>query len=251
VNRGQADYDGWLPLGTRARAAVLLDPLAEGRAGVAAVRAAVTGKAEVRLQLAAGQSVVVRTFEDRDPSGAAWPYVESAGPAVALTGSWSVAFVEGGPKRPAGFEARELGSWTARADEDAQSFAGTARYTLSFDRPAGDASDWLLDLGDVRESARVRLNGRELGTLWSRPFRLRVGEASKPGRNRLEIDVTNLPANRIRDLDKRGVAWKRFHDINVVNIDYKPFDAAAWPLRESGLLGPVTLAPLKRADRVP
>jgi hypothetical protein len=243
---------------------VLLDPLAEGRSGVAVVRAAPTGKAEVRLQLAAGQSVVVRTFEDRDASGAAWPYVESAGPAVALTGSWSVAFVDGGPKRPAGFEARELGSWTARADEDAKSFAGTARYTLSFELPAGGqaaaapsrqgtdaASDWLLDLGDVRESARVRLNGRELGTLWSRPFRLRVGEASKPGRNRLEIDVTNLPANRIRDLDKRGVAWKRFHDINVVNIDYKPFDAAAWPLRESGLLGPVTLAPLKRADRVP
>ncbi len=59
--------------------------------------------------------------------------------------------------------------------------------------------------------------------------------------------MTNLPANRVRDLDRRGVQWKRFQDINVVNVDYKPFDAAAWPLRESGLLGPVTLAPLRRA----
>ena len=251
VNRGQTHYDGWLPLGTQARAAALLDPLASDLTGAAAVRAGAAGKAEVRLQLAAGQSVVVRTFEGRDLSGAAWPYVESAGPAVPLSGSWSVEFVDGGPKRPARFETRELGSWAAREDEDAKVFAGTARYTLSFDRPASAAGDWLLDLGDVRESARVRLNGRELGTLWSRPFRLRVGDAMKPGRNRLEIEVTNLPANRIRDLDKRGVAWKRFLDINVVNIDYKPFDAAAWPLRESGLLGPVTLAPLKRADRVP
>jgi hypothetical protein len=251
VNRGQADYDGWLPLGTKARAAVLLDPLASDRVGVAAVRAAAAGNAEVRLQLAAGQSIVVRTFEDAGPSGAAWPYVESAGPAVPLAGSWSVAFVEGGPKRPAGFETKALGSWTERKDEDWQSFAGTARYTLQFDGPAGDAGDWLLDLGDVRESARVRLNGSELGTLWSRPFRIRVGDALKPGRNRLEVEVTNLPANRIRDLDKRGVRWKRFHDINVVNVDYKPFDAASWPLRESGLLGPVTLAPLSRADRVP
>jgi hypothetical protein len=215
------------------------------------VRAGAAGKAEVRLQLAAGQSVVVRTFEGRGLSGAAWPYVESAGPAVPLSGSWSVEFVDGGPKLPARFETRELGSWAAREDEDAKVFAGTARYTLSFDRPAGAASDWLLDLGDVRESARVRLNGRELGTFWSRPFRIRTGDASKTGRNRLEIEVTNLPANRIRDLDKRGVAWKRFLDVNVVNIDYKPFDAAGWPLRESGLLGPVTLAPLKRADRVP
>jgi hypothetical protein len=164
---------------------------------------------------------------------------------------WSVSFAEGGPKLPAAFETRELGSWTTRADEDARRFAGTARYSLSFERPASAASDWLLDLGDVRESARVRLNGRELATLWSRPYRLRLGSALRPGLNRLELEVTNLPANRVRDLDQRGVHWKRFHDINVVNVDYKPLDAAGWPLRESGLLGPVTLAPLRRAGGAP
>jgi alpha-L-rhamnosidase len=251
VNRGQADYDGWLPLATPARAAALLDPLSSDRTGTAALRVTSGGKTEVRLQLSAGASVVVRTFEGRDVSGAAWPYVESAGPAASLAGAWSVSFVEGGPKLPAGFETRELGSWTTRADDDAQRFAGTARYSLSFERPAVAATDWLLDLGDVRESARVRLNGRELATLWSRPYRLRLGSALQPGLNRLELEVTNLPANRVRDLDQRGVQWKRFHDINVVNVDYKPFDAAAWPLRESGLLGPVTLAPLRRAGSAP
>ena len=61
----------------------------------------------------------------------------------------------------------------------------------------------------------------------------------------LELDVTNLAANRIRDLDQRGVPWKIMHEINFVNIDYKPFNAAAWPLTPSGLLGPVTLTPLR------
>ncbi|MFI5169259.1 MAG: glycosyl hydrolase, partial [Vicinamibacterales bacterium] len=242
VNRGQADYDGWLPLATPARAAALLDPLASDRTGTASLRVTSGGKAEVRLQLPAGDSVVVRTFEGRDVSGAAWSYVENAGPATTLAGMWSVSFVEGGPELPASFESSELGSWTTRGDEAARRFAGTAKYALSFERPALAASDWLLDLGDVRESARVRLNGRELATLWSRPYRLRLGSALTPGRNRLEVEVTNLPANRVRDLDERGVRWKRFHDINVVNLDYKPFDASAWPLRDSGLLGPVTLA---------
>ena len=97
----------------------------------------------------------------------------------------------------------------------------------------------------MRESARVSLNGQSLGTLWNRPFRVRLGRALRPGANVLEIEVTNLAANRIRDLDRRGVAWKRFHDIGVVNMDYKPFDASGWPLAESGLLGPVTLTPLR------
>ena len=53
--------------------------------------------------------------------------------------------------------------------------------------------------------------------------------------------VTNLSANRIRDLDIRKVQWRVFYDINLVNIDYRPFDASTWPVRESGLLGPVTV----------
>jgi hypothetical protein len=193
--------------------------------------------------------MVVRTFETQRLDGPAWPYVERTGSATTLAGAWSVRFVDGGPALPAGFETRELASWTTLGDDEARRFAGTARYTLAFERPSGSADDWLLDLGDVRESARVSLNGRPLATLWSRPFRLRLGLALRPGRNLLEVEVTNLAANRIRDLDRRGAPWKRFLDANVLNLEYKPFDAAAWPLRDSGLLGPVTLAPLQLVPR--
>lgn len=88
--------------------------------------------------------------------------------------------------------------------------------------------------------ARLKVNGKEYGTLITPPFRV-VVDNLKPTGNQLEVEVTSVSANRIRDLDRRGVPWKNFHDINFVNIDYKPFNAADWPLMESGLLGPVTL----------
>jgi hypothetical protein len=87
------------------------------------------------------------------------------------------------------------------------------------------------------------LNGNDLGTLITPPYRIAV-EALKPAGNQLEVEVTNVSANRIRDLDRRGVKWKIFEDIDIVNIDYRPFNAANWPVRDSGLLGPVTLTPI-------
>ena len=57
----------------------------------------------------------------------------------------------------------------------------------------------------------------------------------------LEIEVTNLPANRIRDLDLRKVDWKIMKDINLVTLRYTNFDASGWDIAPSGLLGPVRL----------
>lgn len=68
--------------------------------------------------------------------------------------------------------------------------------------------------------------------------------------NTLEVSVTNLSANRIRDLDRRDVRWKKFYNVNFPARfpDSRGadglFTAAQWKPLESGLLGPVTLAPL-------
>jgi len=241
---GTDAIDGWVPLAVPATAVALLDPMT-GRAGLARVRRAAAGNAEVYLQLDPGASLLLRTF-DRTVTAAPWTYRRPTGIATALGGSWSVTFVDGGPALPAPFTSDALTAWTGRGDADADRFAGTARYTLRFDTPP-DATDatagWMLDLGRVAESARVRLNGRDLGTLFARPFRVEV-DALRPKGNVLEVEVTNLSANRVRDLDRRKVEWKVFEDINYVGIDYKPFDASGWPVRPSGLLGPVTLTPL-------
>ena len=134
-------------------------------------------------------------------------------------------------------------SWASLPGDDPPRFAGTAVYQTTFGAPPGGADEWLLDLGRVCQSARVRLNGADLGTLLAPPFEAVVA-GLKPAGNLLEVEVTSTAANRIRDLDRRKVPWRVFHDINFVNIDYQPFDAAAWPLADAGLLGPVTLAPL-------
>jgi hypothetical protein len=156
-----------------------------------------------------------------------------------------VRFIADGPVLPPPFETGRLASWTMLGGEEAQRFAGTGRYSLKFDTLATSAERWWLDLGRVCQSACVRLNGCDLGTTFLPPFRLAV-DGLKPRGNELEIEVTNVSANRIHDLDRRGVKWRNFYDINFVNIDYKPFDASGWPLADSGLLGPVLLRPVAK-----
>jgi hypothetical protein len=234
---GEAEIDEWIPLAVEAASVAIMDPMT-GRVGLATIRPGRAGGTDVRLGLAPGQSLVLRTFDTVVP-GKPWrPMWKAAMPQV-LGGNWSVDFIDGDPVRPASFRSDSLATWTGRGDDDADRFAGTARYSLRFDAPPG-ARNAVLDLGRVAESARVRLNGRVLGTLVARPFRMETGAVRRRD-NVLEVEVTNLAANRIRDLDRRGVPWKVFKDINYVSIDYKPFDASGWPVRPSGLIGPVTL----------
>ena len=241
ANLGADPIEGWLPLGTETASAVLFDPMTT-QSGVAAVRRADEG-AEVYVQLEPGASRILRTFTTDHADGPNWTYLRDDGTPHELGGQWTVQFVDGGPVLPDSFSTRSLASWTTLGGEEAQRFAGTAQYTLTFDAPSDSAAAWTLDLGRVRESARVTLNGHDLGRVWAHPFTRRVEDALQSGTNRLEIEVTNLAANRIADMDRRGVEWKTFYDINLVGLDYRPFDASGWSPVASGLLGPVTLVP--------
>ena len=97
------------------------------------------------------------------------------------------------------------------------------------------ASDWTIDLGDVRESARVYINDTFVGCAWSVPFTLECRKAFKAGVNTVRIEVTNLPANRISHLDRQGVKWRKFNEINVVSINYKKTGYENWEPMKSGL----------------
>jgi hypothetical protein len=243
VNRSDRPVDG-VPLSMKPQSAVILDPRFDNRAGVARV----LPNGEIDLHLEPGEAYFIRTFMKRSAEGKPWTNPVPAAAPVALAGTWNVTFIDGGPALPKPFTSTTLASWTEQDDSEAQRFAGTAKYTLEFQKPQGDAADYLLDLGKVADSARVALNGKPLGALWAAPFRLplaSVGGALQPGKNTLDIEVTNVAANRIRDMDQRGVQWKIFKDINVVDTGYKPMDASKWPVRPAGLLGPVTLTPLK------
>ena len=245
ANRGAQNVDQWVTLAYPAKSAVLLDPRFTDHGGAAALRTTPDGATQIYLQLPPGDSRILKTFTAPVPTPA-WPNYAAAGAAQALTGAWDVKFVDGGPALPAAFTTTTLGTWTDQADPEAKRFAGTASYTLNFDAPAGPADDWILDLGKVGDSARVAVNGRDVGHLFGGTMRVAVGKYLKPGKNTLEVDVTNIGANRVHDLDVRKVNWKYFYDANMNSKQGRGgFDASGWPLRASGLLGPVQLQPVK------
>ncbi|HEU4554550.1 MAG TPA: glycosyl hydrolase [Chitinophaga sp.] len=245
ANQQDHDFDGWITLGTPAAAAALFDAYT-GNSGLAQLRQQ-DGKAMVRLQLKAGTSLVVQTAGTASSlTGPAWAYWKQAGAAQPLTGKWELAFTDTTPAISKTFTLDSLYSWTQLPDSAAKVYAGAARYRISFNKPATAADDWLLELGDVRESACITINGHRPDTLWALPFSARIGKYLQPGKNVLEVEVANLPANRIADYDRKGKQWRIFYEINFVNVFYQPFSAAGWAPAPSGLLGPVRLVPLKR-----
>lgn len=245
ANQQAKDTDGWVPLGTPGHSAALFDAYT-GQSGIARTREQ-QGHMEVYVQLKAGGSVIIKTDTARQLQGTAWAYRQAAGEPQTINGKWELTFTDNySPVIDSTFTLDSLHSWTLLPNDAAKVYAGAARYRISFDKPAVAADDWQLDLGTVRESAAVRLNGHTLDTLWALPFSTRIGQFLREGKNELEIEVVNLPANRIADYDRRGKQWQIFYEINFVNVFYKPFSAAGWAPVPSGLLGPVRLQPLKK-----
>ncbi len=237
--------DGWVTLRTAAAEVRFTDPLT-GRAGLAAHRRPKAGATEVYLQLEPGQSILIETF-DRPQSEVrdAWFYAGETGEA-ALSSGWSLSFPQAEPATEKHFALEGPRSWCGLAPE-CDVLCGTGRYAATFrvENPAA-AERWILDLGDVRESARVRVNGHEAGIAWSLPFRIEVGRWLQAGENRIEIDVTNLPANRIAEMDRRGVEWRIFKNANITGARTKTLETAGWPVEPSGLNGEVRLLPVAR-----
>ena len=161
---------------------------------------------------------------------------------VEVNGPWTLTPIAGGPSLPPVRTMAKLSSWSMNEDGSENPFCGTMRYSCRFDY-AGEGGDSVeFDLGDVRQSARVRINGEDVGFAIMSPYRVTVpASILKAKGNVLEVEVTSVGANRIRHNDRTGVKWKYFHDINMISFGYrKKLDASKWPLLDCGLLGPVT-----------
>jgi hypothetical protein len=202
------------------------------------------GKAELRT--ASGKNIEMEVRDIPKP--------------VEVSGSWELTFPPNWGA-PAQINLPKLISWTEHADSGVKYFSGTATYIKEVEIPAGmfGAGRLLwLDLGWVKNIAEVSVNGRPQGILWKPPFRANITDAAKPGKNKLEIKVTNLWPNRLigdeqllpdcqwspNDMLR---AWPRWLS------EGKPSPAGrltftTWhhwkkddALVESGLLGPVTV----------
>lgn len=249
--------DGYVPLRTSDKTIMIFDPLtgAKGLAQTSREASAEGWVADsdddsnvytnVRLQLEPGQSVLIKTIPE-EVEAEPWRYVEELGAPVDIARGWSISFPLSEPSIEGTFATDSLTAWTNLDIPQAKINFGTARYTAEFtiDDPA-EFDDWMLDLGSVRESAHVFINGKDAGKAWSVPFTLRVGEYLHPGVNKIEVDVTNLQINRIIDFEKRGVEWRVFKDANVASVtNAKQFSFADWDIAPAGLTSAVKLIPL-------
>ncbi|UUW08156.1 glycoside hydrolase [Flavobacterium plurextorum] len=242
VNHTTKTIDDYIPLQIENKEVIIFDPLTKAYGNALIEKK--NGMTYVKIKIEPGQSYFLKT--ENTVSQKNWKYYETASTQFPLTGTWKLSFEKGGPKLPQSTTINKLESWTKLSTE-AEAFSGSAAYVLQFENPNHKISHWSLNLGDVRESAKVWINNDFVGTAWSVPYKLNI-QKLKPGKNILKIEVTNLPANRIRDMELKGQEWKIFHEINMVDKDYKKFDATKWSPMPSGLLGPVTLTPLKELN---
>lgn len=231
--------DDWISLGVQAESAMFFDPLT-GKKGQARLRKQ-DGKTQVYMQLDPGESLILKTFDKKQKGLENWKYYQATAEVLELNTGWQVSFPESEPVVKECFSLDSLGSWTDLDNDTLKVNMGTARYSIRFDFKKEAGAEYLIDLGDVRESARLVVNGKEAGTLYSVPFRTQIGSLLQDGSNTLELYVTNLPANRISDYDKRGVEWRIFNEINFVSITYQPTKFDIWDVVPSGLLGPVSI----------
>jgi len=182
----------------------------------------------------AGSRFVVFEKTDAPPP----PENPPDGASIPVDGPWTVRFPEGWGVDPAPMPLEDPGCWTKSDNLAVRHFSGTATYEttirLSEELLSPDRPLWL-DLGDLRETARVFLNGTELGIVWTPPYRVRIHRAARPGDNHLKVEVANLWANRIIG-DLRHPDNGTYTRTNVMEM-LKP----EHPLLPSGLFGPVRI----------
>jgi alpha-L-rhamnosidase len=243
-NRTDKPVNDWVAINTKASSVAIFDPMT-GIKGLAKWRSSNQGTTEMLVQLQPFESLIVQTSNTKR-TGELFPYIMPASEPQMLQGDWTVEFLKGGPTIPAKVTTNKQGSWTELGGDEVKNFSGTAKYSIRFEKPSGNSVAWLLDLGQVHESAEVFLNGKSMGTLIGPKFQAVISSENFKQSNNLEIIVANLMANRIAYMDRNNIPWKKFYNTNMParrreNLKNGLFDASAWAPLPSGISGPVTI----------
>ena len=212
------------------------------------IRPATFNDEGIDICLRSGESIILQTynetyFQDKctTEEGTVSQHNQSDNE-ILIKGPWTLSFMEEAPKvEQAIYKLDKLQTWET-LDEQTRVTMGTGIYSTQFKLSKKQLNNkWMIDLGDVRESARVYINGQFIGCAWAIPFILDTKGTLKAGNNDLRIEVTNLPANRIAHLDRQNVEWRKMEEINVVDINYKKTRYNQWEPVPSGLNSSVKL----------
>ena len=161
-----------------------------------------------------------------------------------LDGAWTVNF---DPKwgGPSSVVFPELIDWTTHPDKGIKYYSGTAvynkKFTANFEK--NPANRYYLQLENVKDVgiASVRINGKDKGVVWTKPFRVDITDGLKEGENDVIVEVTNSWFNRVAG-DEMAVAPTKYTQTNIVlGNDFRGNAVSEITLEPSGLLGPVTI----------
>lgn len=227
------DTMGWTSLAVPCQGVTLYHPMT-GEISQAPVK-----DGRVLVALRSGESVIMQT-SNQAPENVTMPQTVPTD-TIMFDQPWMLSFVGETPRVAETYRIDKLQTWETLGDS-ATVTMGTGIYQTSLKLSSKQAQQaWNIDLGDVRESARVYINDIFVGCAWAAPFVIDCKKTLHKGKNTIRIEVTNLPANRIRDLDRRGVEWRKFKEINFVDLNYKKTHYDQWTLMPSGLNSRVCL----------
>jgi hypothetical protein len=168
------------------------------------------GRTTFDLEFADSQSFFIVFRKPRKTTRHAVSSAYRLTPMLELTGGWEVSFDPrwGGP---ASIQFATLEDWAHHSEKGIKYYSGTAHYKKSFLLPeAGSGQKTWLDLGQVHCIATVKINGKEVGVVWTNPWRIDISSAIQPGQNSLEIAVANVWANRLigDEREPADITWK-------------------------------------------
>ena len=140
-----------------------------------------------------------------------------------------------------------LHSWSD--DADTRNFSGTARYELEFEIPPvllAKGRRVTLDLGTVMDASKVWLNSQAAGVTWKRPHLHDVSKWVKPGKNFVEVRVSNRLINYVAGLkrpDWGDKVMEKYGSYNERQLWYEIVarEYGAENIPPAGLIGPVKL----------
>jgi hypothetical protein len=225
---------GYISLSPKFKNAEIINPLS-GKKGLAK-----TNNDSIYLELPSGSSVIIRLSKKKIKTETL-KYNNVLEDTIGFIKPCIISFPNGEPPILKHYTLDSIVPWTSLDDSTANLFCGTGQYNIRFLLKNEDKNDLILDLGDVRETARIFINGNYIGELWCHPYRISIPKEFLLTKNILTIDVKNLAFNKIKKMDRDEIYWKKFKNINFVDIQYNEFDASNMPIAPSGIIGPLLL----------
>ncbi|MPM69413.1 hypothetical protein SDC9_116358 [bioreactor metagenome] len=166
-----------------------------------------------------------------------------------IEGAWNVFFEPklGGPGK---VTFTGLTDWSTSSDNRIKYYSGPAIYYKTFDFSPEQGSNYSLQLEEVKDVgiAVVKINGKDKGITWTKPFRIDISNELINGENTLEIKIINSWYNRVVG-DEIHPNENQLTKTNIVlENDFRGRPLEKIPLEPSGLLGPVSIA--KRINKM-